>query len=366
MRVGVNFWHAMWLGAEGPLGDPERLARELDLLAGTGVTCLRLMAGAEGPNDAPERVVPALQPEPGVWDAWLLDGLGAALDAIAARGMTAIVCLGNFWWWSGGLAQYRAWASGGAMPAPGSAGFEAYSAGFYRDAAARALFDAHVHVVLDRLAGHSAIEAWEVCNEPRGKHDAEGMRAFLVATADRIRSFDRRARVASGTEGSTASPESAGLDFRADHESPAIDVATCHLWPQNWGLWDPARDDDAQFDDVLAWSRAYLRRHAVEAAELGKPLWIEELGLARDGGSFDPDAATTRRDAFFDAMLDEAHALAGEGLPVAGLLVWAWTGEGGQRRGDPPHEPAGWYGVRSTDTSTLEVLSRHARPARRG
>ena len=366
MRVGVNFWHVMWLGAEAPVGDPARLARELDQLAEAGVSCVRVMAGAEGPHDAEERVVPALQPEPGVWDAWLLRGLDAALEAIAARGMTAIVCLGNFWWWSGGLAQYRAWASGDAMPAPGSSGFEAYSAGFYRDRGARALFDAHVDVVLGRLAGHAAIEAWEVCNEPRGKHDPEGMRAFLVETAERIRRFDPGARVASGTEGSTQSPESAGLDFRSDHKDPAIDVTTCHLWPQNWGLWDPERDDDAQFDDVLAWSRAYLERHAREAAELDKPLWIEELGLARDGGRFDPEATTTRRDRFFDAMLETARALESEGLPVAGLLAWAWTGEGGERRGDPPHEPAGWYGIRSGDASTLAVLGRHARRANRG
>lgn len=360
MRVGVNFWHAMWLGAEAPLGDPDRLRRELDTLAERGLSCVRLMVGAEGPNDAEERVAPALQPEPGVWDRWLLDGLGVTLDELAARDMSAIACLTNFWWWSGGLSQYRAWAGAGEIPRAGYDEFERFSAGFYRDAGARALFDAHVDVVVSRYAGHRALLAWEVCNEARGKHDPEGMRSFLVETARYVRSIDPATPVASGSEGSTAHPERAGLDFADDHRDPSIDLATCHLWLQNWGLWDPAADDDGRFEEALGWSREYLRRHARAAAALGKPLWIEEIGLARDGGRFDAGATTTRRDRFFDEMLTEARALESQGLPVAGLLAWAWTGEGGERIGDPPHEPPGWYGIAARDTSTLGVLSRHA------
>lgn len=360
MRVGVNFWHAMWLGAVPPAGDPDRLRRELDLLAAAGVSAVRLMAGSEGPNDAHERVAPALCPEPGVWDRFLLGGLGVALDELEARGIGAILCLTNFWSWSGGLAQYRQWAGSGEIPRGSQAERERFSAGFYRDAAARALFEAHIDVVVARYAGHRALLAWEVCNEARGNHDPEGMRAFLIDTAQAVRAIDPSTPVASGSEGSTAHPEAAGLDFVADHRDAAIDLATCHLWPQNWGLWDPAEDDDARFEEVIAWSRDYLRRHAHDAAALGKPLWIEELGLARDGGAFDLAATTTRRDRFFDAMLSEARALVAEGLPVAGLLVWAWTGEGGTRIGDPPHEPPGWYGISARDASTIGVLSRHA------
>ena len=355
MQVGVNFWQAMWLGAH----DPDRLRRELDLLAGAGLRTLRIMACGEGPDGAPARVAPALSPRPGVYDEAVLAGLGTALDEIAGRGMGAIVCLTNFWTWSGGLAQYRAWAGAGAIP--DGVEVEPFTAGFYRDAAARALFDAHVGTIVERHRGHPAVTVWEICNEPRGKHDPDGMRAFLVETAERIRAIDAGARVASGSEGSTATPAIAGLDFAADHAHPALDVTTCHLWPQNWGVWDPAEDDDARFDAMVEWSRAYLRRHAEEATALGKPLWLEELGLARDGGSYAADATTARRDRFFDAMCDEAAGLEAEGASVAGLLVWVWSGEGGARAGDPPHEPPGWYGIASRDVSTLAVLSRHAR-----
>lgn len=377
MRVGVNFWQAMWLGAPGPLGDRARLARELDRLGAAGVSDLRIMAAAEGPNDAPERVVPALQPEPGVWDEALVEGLETALGEIGSRGMRAIVCLGNFWFWSGGLAQYRAWAGSGHIPYPGGTGdwegYERFAAGFYRDAGARALFDAHVDRIVSRCGGADAITAWEICNEPRGKGDASGMRAYLVETAERIAALDPGCRVASGSEGATADPAGAGLGFSDDHAHPSITVTTCHLWPQNWGLWDPVRGDADALDRVIDWARGYIREHAERAASLGKPLLVEELGLARDGGAFGPAATTRHRDRFLSAVLGECARLEAEGLPIESVLPWAWSGEavpprpgewwrpGDPYGGDPPHEPQGWYGILASDATTLEVLESAAR-----
>ncbi len=374
MHVGVNFWQAPWIGA----GDAERLGRELDRLHDRGVRVVRILAGAEGPDGAPERVAPAIQPGPGVWDEALLVGLDVALSEIGRRSMGAIVCLTNFWSWSGGLAQYRAWASGAPVPYPGETGdhgrFERFAAGFYADRDARALFGAHVARIVDRTSSVTgqrygddpAIALWEICNEPRGKHDPAGMREFLAETAESIRARASQP-ITTGSEGSTADPSGAGLDFAADHAHPAIDAATCHLWPENWGLWDPAADDDGAFEAMLAWSRDYLRRHAAIAASLDKPLWLEEVGLARDGGSHDPGATTRRRDRFFEAMLEEAARLG-----IAGVLFWAWSGEakpprpgepwrhGAPLGGDPPHEPGGWYGMFAEDESTLAVLGRHA------
>ena len=363
VRLGVNFWQAAWLGAE----EPDRLERELDQLAAVGVQDLRLLAGAEGPDDAPGRVVPSLQRAPGEWSPAIEAGMDRALAGLEARSMRAIVCLGNFWSWSGGLTQYRAWAGSGAIPTPpdGEA-FRAFAAGFYRDTAARALFDAHVAHTLDRFGDAPAIAVWEILNEPRGIHDPEGMRAFLAETAGLLRRLDPTRPVATGSEGSTADPRSAGLDFAADHQDPSIGICTCHLWPENWELWDPRADDADRLGEVIAWSRAYLRRHAEIAADLGKPLLIEELGLARDERRLDAGGTTNARDRFFAAVLEEADALAAEGLPVESVLFWAWSGEGltlaGHRRGgDPPHEPPGWYGIASSDEATLAAFQRHTR-----
>ena len=358
----MNFWQAAWVAAE----DPERLERELDLLHDVGVRSLRVMASAEGSDAVAGRVVPAMQPQPGVWNEDLLAGLEEVLRALHARRMEATLCLGNFWSWSGGLAQYRAWAGADPIPQPlDGSDHQAYACGFYRDLAARALFAAHVETMVTRFRDAPAVATWEILNEPRGIHDPKGMRDFLSQSAAQIASLDSNRDIATGSEGSTAHPADAGLDFVADHQSPHVSVSTCHLWPENWGLWDPRGDDPAQLAQVIKWSNDYLRRHAQMAAQLGKPLLIEELGLARDGRRLDADASTRARDHFFTAMIDQAHALATEGLPVREISFWSWSGEALKRSasrargGDPPHEPSGWYGIGVDDDSTLEVF-RHA------
>jgi len=358
VRLGINFWQAPWIA----FTDPERLARELDQLAAVGVRDLRILAGGEGPDDAGGRVTPALRPAPEEWNDRVFEGLELTLRALEERGMSAILTLGNFWSWSGGLTQLRDWAGHGPIPTPADGDdFRTHAAGFYADTRARDLFTAHVDMVVGRLCGAAAIGVWEILNEPRGLHDPEGMRAFLDETAAAIAERDPTTAIATGSEGSTADPEGAGLDFRADHASPHITLSSCHLWPENWGLWDPS-DPAADLDAVLDWSRAYLRRHATIAGELGKPLLFEELGLARDARALGR-GATDARDRFFAAMLEEANALLAEGLPVRNVCFWTWSGEalGGAAPypGDPPHEPEGWYGIGPEDHGTLSVLRAH-------
>lgn len=360
LRLGINFWQAPWVA----LTDPERLARELDLLAELGMKDLRILAGGEGPDDAGGRVTPALRPAPHRWSDRVFEGLEHTLRACERRGLSTILVLGNFWSWSGGLTQLRAWASHGPIPSPpDGAAFRTHAAGFYGDAAARDLFRAHVEAVVRRLRGASAIDTWEILNEPRGLHDPKGMRAFLADASATIAALDPQTAIATGSEGSTADPADAGLDFRADHRSPHVTRTTCHLWPENWQLWDP-RDPTADLEPILDWSRAYLRRHATIAGELGKALLFEELGLARDGRAMG-HGPTEARDRFFAAMLDEAKALRAEGLPVRSVCFWTWSGEalggGAPYAGDPPHEPEGWYGIGPADASTLAVFRAHGR-----
>ena len=99
---------------------------------------------------------------------------------------------------------------------------------------------------------------------------------------------------------------------------------------------------------------------------------IEEFGYPRDGGSNDPSAPTTYKDRFYGII----HAAALQSMrnngPIAGTNFWAWNGEAraqhsdyrfqeGDRQymGDPPHEPQGWYGVFTGD-STIRLISDHA------
>ena len=111
---------------------------------------------------------------------------------------------------------------------------------------------------------------------------------------------------------------------------------------------------------------------------LGKPLVLEEFGIARDGADHAAGSSVRWRDRFFGELFTEAARLAEVHL-LAGANIWAWGGEGRPRRprtpdeatllgehcwragdallGDPPHEAAGWYSVYDDDKSTHAVMA---------
>jgi mannan endo-1,4-beta-mannosidase len=106
----------------------------------------------------------------------------------------------------------------------------------------------------------------------------------------------------------------------------------------------------------------------VEAVSLGKPLVLEEFGLARDWEPlhdiYNPTAPTIYRDKFYSAMFGQISSAIALGEPLAGANFWAWAGSarpGYAWIGDPPHETAGWYSVYNTDSTTLAVIREYAR-----
>lgn len=383
---GANYWYGLSLASAGPGGDRERLDRELELLASVGVTNLRVMAGSEGPDTEPWRMVPSLQVAPGVYDPVVLDGLDYLLFALAERNLRAVMCLTNFWHWSGGTAQYVRWNGGGPIPYPPPEpggdwnAFQDYSSDFWSNAGAKQDLRDHIAFLASRVNPYTgrayrdepAIFAWELANEPRGFHNnAAAFNLWIDETAACVKSLDPNHLVTTGCEGDTPWPSWNGLDFVLNHDGSNIDYATIHVWPQNWGWYDPA--NAATFPAAEANARAYFRAHAAEAALLGKPLVLEEFGLARDGGSFDPSATTAWRDSFLVAMYDQVLESASAGGPAGGDNFWAWAGEGrpvppfggywspgDPWTGDPPHEQQGWYGVYDADSSTLARVSAHA------
>ena len=152
--IGTNFWYGANLGSQGRGGNRSRLLRELDHLNHLGIKNLRLQVGSEGPDTEPWRIVPSMQPSPGVYNTEILEGLDFVLDEMGKRGMHAIMCLNNFWHWSGGFAQYIAWSTGSQnIPYPyldGYNRFEEFAAGFYHLSNATALFDDHIRYIISR------------------------------------------------------------------------------------------------------------------------------------------------------------------------------------------------------------------------
>jgi len=393
--VGANMWYAAWLGAAAPLGDRDRLRRELDRLAALGVNNLRILAGAEL-SPLKNSVTPAFRSARPPYNEALLRGLDAALAEIGRRGMTAVLYLTNFWEWSGGMVTYLSYVNGGRYvnmndPAHPWPEFPDFASDFYGNAGAVGLYRDYVRAVVGRTNRETgrayrddpAIMAWQLANEPRpGSSEAAGRRAmpafqaWVRGTARLIKTLDRNHLVSTGAEGLNSCLQDASCVLE-EHRGPEIDYLTAHVWPLNWS-WIDAKDLPGTWASGAEKSGAYVAQHEDFARQLGKPLVIEEFGYPRDGGGYDPGAPTTWKDRFYRLIYDAVEKSAASGGPIAGANFWAWGGEGralhpdhafrrGERAwlGDPPHEPQGWYSVFDSDESTKAVIRGYAEAMRR-
>jgi len=389
--AGANLWYAAWLGADAAYGDRARLVRELDALAATGVTNLRIAASAE---DSPLRnsVKPAFHgAAPDSADPALLGGLDFCLAEMAKRGMKGVLYLTNFWEWSGGMMTYLYYVTGKYMdvndPAHPWPAFPNAVASFYANPRAVARNHDWVRKIVTRTnavtgtayRNDPTIMAWQLANEPRPAGDRDAATPLLPAyygwirgTAKLIKSLDPNHLVSTGSEGLMGSVEDAEI-YRTAHAAPEIDYLTAHIWPLNWS-WVDAKDIPGTHAGASAKVADYLRQHQALAKQIGKPLVIEEFGYPRDGGGYDPEASTHYKDLYYQQIYDAVLTSARTGGPIAGSNFWAWNGAGraahGDHRfkpgdtawlGDPPHEPQGWYGVFDSDASTRAVIAAHAK-----
>lgn len=381
---GTNLWYGMNLGMEFPLENRPRLLRELDRIKAMGLNNVRIMATSEGPENEPFRVTPALQKNPGAFDETVFQGLDFLLDELKKRDLTAVVCLGNFWHWSGGMAQYVQWVKGGSIPypPPQTGGdwntFQNYTAQFYSIPKAIELYKNTVKTVINRTNTISKIKyaedptifAWEIANEPRGLLNYTAYNAWLNNMADFISALDSNHMITTGAEGETPWPLYSGVNFANDHASTNIAYTTAHIWAENWMWFDPY-NILGTLTTALFKVKTYLKDHAMKSASLKKPLVLEEFGLARDARLLNPNTSVKTRDQYFAAVFDEILSLKSSGTPVAGVNFWAWSGEGVPQNkhwlpgdpllGDPAHEPQGWYGVYSSDQSTVDLIKNYAR-----
>ena len=346
--IGTNVWYASDLGSGRIEGGRERLCAELDSLHALGLDNLRISA---------------VDPE--------YEGLQYALDRMQERSMKAVLYLNNAWEWSTGFATYLERAGEGPCKSPSADGYPAYMkdmARFHTSAAAKKLFYEYLTATVSRFAGHPAIYAWEICNEPRAfsseKAVQDGFVDFLHTSARLIKGADPWTKVTTGSEGTWGCEESYELCRRA-HQSGDIDYITAHIWPYNWS-WISEGNIAAGEGSAIEKSLEYIREHLRLAGELGKPLVIEEFGYPRDGFVFAKGTPTTGRDAYFGAIFEKVIESAREGGLLRGCNFWTWNGlanpshvywqEGDDLCGDPCQEQQGLNGVFCCDESTLGVV----------
>ncbi|MBZ4034224.1 beta-mannanase [Flavobacterium sp. 17A] len=379
--VGTNFWYGMNLAAK----DQERLLRELDRLNHLGVKNLRIMASSEGSLETPWSVQPTMQKEPGIYNDELWTALDFLLTEMSKREMTAVVCLNNFWPWSGGFAQYVSWANKDEIipyPPPAENGdwkkYQQYSARFYSNKSAKNWFENHIKKVINRVNSitkipykkDTTIMAWQLANEPEGSNNIQDYQKWIHETAKFIKKLDSNHLVSIGSEGNTPSPTN-GTNFEKDHQSPYVDYCTFHLWVQNWGWYDPLKAKET-YSAALEKANNYIEEHVKVAKKLNKPIVLEEFGISRDGNSYDVASSIQIRDDYYAFIFNKIYSLSQTIPQVSGVNFWAWGGEGRPSTpmslwkigddliGDPPHEYQGWYSVYENDKSTQEIIRSYA------
>lgn len=388
--IGANFWYGAVLASEGQGGDRERLQKELDLMQEVGITNVRVLVGGEGPDTVASHVVPVLQPEPGVYNDTILQGLDYLIAELEKREMTAVLFLNNSWEWSGGYGAYLEWA--GCGPVPDWSDWtiaQNYHCQFVKNDSAKAMAERHVRYIVSRTntvtgkpySESPAIMAWELANEPRAfARDSVTKACFaewVEAQAKLIKSLDSNHLVTTGSEGIEGCEEDSAL-FRKIHAFPEIDYICIHIWPYNWRWLGPAsgpltnglaKNGETSVVDSVPFAsrmtRAYMDRCWDVVKDLNKPMVLEEFGYPRDGYRIELNSTTQGRDSYYEY----AFSLMDEGK-LQGCCFWAWGGYAQPKHvrwqrwddyvGDPAQEEQGLNAVFASDTTTLEVIRRAA------
>jgi mannan endo-1,4-beta-mannosidase len=384
--LGANFWAGMNLGSLAASGNRERLLRELDRMQQLGITNLRVVALTEGPDSEPYRIAPSNNDKGNLKEEYLV-GLDFLLSEMGKRNMYAVMCMTNFWPWSGGMAQYLRWNNvldsiHYPMDKTKAQDWDFYqkeTAKFYSSQASMDMYQKALDQVIQRkntVTGQPYTEdptimAWELCNEPRGVNNVKNYLAWIQKTAAHIKQLDKNHLVTVGSEGNTGSPDLSGVPFADTHADKNIDYTCAHIWIQNWNWYDPTKHDST-YASAKKKALDYLAWHVRESKKLGKPFVLEEFGIMKDKGCFDPKASNVNRDAYYATLFEQVYQYAKDSAAAAGVAFWAWGGEGRPREiqgwwkmgddfiGDPPHEEQGWYSVYDTDTSTHTVIKKFA------
>ncbi len=387
--IGTNMWYAPFLGAEAPIGSRDRLRRELDRLSALGINNIRILGSAEL-SPLENSIAPGFRDRGSTYNETLLQGLDVTLAEMGRRNMRAVIYLTNFWEWSGGMATYNYWTNGGRFinmndPAHPWPAFADFSSEFYGNPAAVAMYHHYVRTLVTRTnsvtgrryVDDPAIMSWQLANEPRPggsdvaiKRQLAGYLAWINGTGRLIKSLDPNHMVSTGSEGTQSCNGEIECVVQA-HASPDVDYVTAHIWPQNWG-WTEPKNLAGTFVTVERNTSEYIAKNATVAQRLGKPLVIEEFGFPREGGSFDPAAATTHRDRFYALIFEAVENSIRSGGVIQGSNFWAWGGEGRAAHsdyayvrgdtsymGDPPHEPQGWYSVLASDAGSQALIRAH-------
>ncbi|KAF2115936.1 glycoside hydrolase superfamily [Lophiotrema nucula] len=421
--TGLNYWACMNLASDPSQGgNYSRLITELDQMAAKGVNHLRIMAASEGaPTPQPFRMNPALLDAPGKYNEKIFQGLDICLDEMGKRGMRATMTLGNEWQWSGGFAQFVSWATNDQpIPYPSSwnltappqrasprtgwgnytvegvnaapyGEFTSFANRIYNNTQAEQWYKDHIKTVTTRkntVNGRlynedPTVMTWQLANEPQASDGfyVEDSLALLPNAQDLlfpwvertsayIRSMAPKQLISVGLESKQGE-----YYFKQVHNFSTVDYATAHCWVQNWGVYDMYDSTETGLKAAQDFAIGFINDTSHWAKDIGKPIFLEEFGMARDNWlnrdkeyPYLSSASTTHKDPYFETIIGAAMNEFKNGGAYIGTSPWAYGGIwrpeteyvnelGMVWAGDPPHESPGWYDLYDTDEA-MNIVAR--------
>lgn len=364
--TGLNYWACMNLAAdESQGGNYSRLITELDQMTAKGVNHLRIMASSEGATtQQPFRMNPPLMDAPGKYNEKIFKGLDVCLNEMSKRGMRATMTLGNEWQWSGGFAQFVSWANNNApIPYPSSwnlsappqratprtgwgsytvegvdaapySNFTKFANLIYNTTQAELWFKDHIKAVMSRrntvngrlYTEDPTIMTWQLANEPQASDELGWIgpdpypiylrpnpNDLLFPWVERISAYIRsmapKQLISVGLESKQGE-----YYFKKAHNFSTVDYATAHCWVQNWGIYDMNDPSEENLHAAQAFAVGFVKNSSQWSKDIGKPIFLEEFGMARDNWEnkdkeypYLSSANTTHKDAYFNVCVPLIH-----------------------------------------------------------
>lgn len=293
----------------------------------------------------------ALQPKAGEYSEAAFQGLDYLLDEARQANIKLILAFTSNWTPVGGIPEYLKWADA------------TDPVDFYTNPAIIKMYQDFVETILNRkntingrlYKNDPTVMAWNLLNEPRCQGCPVGtVSKWFDEQATFVRSIDKNHLISTGEEGffaccgnannpggeSSEWASSVGQDFVGDHAGEDIDFATFHSWPDNWN----AVSEEFQ--------RNWITSHAEAAAEMGKPVILEEWGKWVNVSA---DATVEDRNKFMAIVFDEIkNEMSKPNSALQGSMFWQWYLEG--QEGAPTEGGGpGLFGIYESDESFTSI-----------
>jgi mannan endo-1,4-beta-mannosidase len=338
--VGANCYYLHDLAVQG---DTAHLVEVLKAARELGFTTIRTWAFNDGTDSTNSAV---MQFSPGHYNERALRALDYVVAKAKEYSLRLVLTFVDNWDYYGGMNQYVRWLNGNSLakgplqtenavssPTITSVGGRSYLIqptslythdDFYRIATIKQWYKNYVSMLLNRVNVYTgrtyknepAIILWELANEPRSSDPSGNLVAgWIQEMATFVKQLDRAHCVGTGEEGHDVQGiayasslfaaqqwmfnGSAGISFLKNIQLDAVDVASVHFYPEDWGFAPGA---------VIDW----IQDHQRMALGQQKPLFIGEVGIRR------------QRVPFFDAVSSTAFS-----ENASGLLFWqlAYAGQ---------------------------------------